>query len=350
MTDPIIPYGVLPEGGKYGTNHSQFAFDSRLTRFGFDLDAGTIGKAEVTGKLETDFANFPQGSTESRETPRIRLAYMNFDFGDVAIRLGQDWDVISPLYPAVHAELLLWGAGNLGDRRPMAQFIWETGDPAGTLFTFEIAAAFPGAVDGADNDGIGGRTNIDGVNGGLPMGQIRMGLAFDSWVEAKRATLGVWGHISRLSTDAEFNGEDDFTAWSVGADVVMPLFGPVSLRGEVWYAQAPSDVRGAILQDINTATGDEIQSWGGWAELHWQISDVFRLAIGGSIDDPDRDDLNFAVAGENRDLNWTLYLSSMYSWGGGLVSGLDVIYWETQWWGEGVGNAFRINFWTALNF
>lgn len=350
MTDPIIPFAVLPEGGSFGRNDSQFALDVRLTRFGIDLNAGKIGQADTTGKLEIDFANFPAGSTESRETPRIRLAYINLDFGEITLRLGQDWDVISPLYPAVHAELLLWGAGNLGDRRPMVQFLWNTGDPDGVTFDLELAAGFPGAVDGADNDGLGGRTNLDGVDSGLPQGQARLALGFPSWVDGKRATIGVSGHLNELETDLDYGGDDSFVAWSVGADVVLPLFGGFSLRGEVWIGQAHSDVRGAILQDINTLTGDEIQSWGGWIELHWQASENFRLAIGGSIDDPDNDDLNALVVGESRELNWTLFVSSKLDWGGGLVSGLDVIYWETHWAGDGVGNAVRINFWTALYF
>ncbi|MEE9392566.1 MAG: hypothetical protein V3W41_08690 [Planctomycetota bacterium] len=350
-TDPIIPFGVLPEGvNGIGRNDSQFALDPRLTRFGFDVDAGEIAGAKVTAKLETDFANFPSGSTESRATPRIRLAYINFDFGELDLRIGQDWDVVSPLYPAVHSELLLWGVGNLGDRRAQVQLIWNTGDPKGFAFTAELSAGLTGAVDGADNDGIGGRSNIDGFDSGHPHGQLRLGGSFSSWVTAERAAIGFWGYVASLETDTRYDGNDRYTPFTVGVDIVLPLFDRVSLRGEAWFGQALSDLRGNILQDINTATGKEISGWGGFAEIHWQATDTLRLAVGGSIDDPDNGDLNFGVSGENRALNWTVYLSSKLDLGGGLTTGLDVIYWETQWLDSGIGNLLRANYWIQLNF
>ncbi|MCA9321071.1 MAG: hypothetical protein KDB53_10065 [Planctomycetes bacterium] len=351
-SDPIIPFAVLPQDGNqtYSKHDDQFAFDSRLTRFGVDIDGGRIGNANLTGKLEMDFANFPQGSTESRETPRIRLAYIDIAWENVSLRFGQDWDVISPLYPAVHSELLLWGAGNLGDRRPMIQFIWQGGDKGGTEFKLEIAAGFQGAVDGADNDGVGGRTNIDGINSGLPHGQMRFGVAFNSWVAEERGDIGAWAYVGQLKTDTRFGNDDDFTPWAVGMDIVLPLFHAFSLRAEGWYGQALSDVRGNMLQDINTATGDEIEGWGGWAELHWQTTDTLRLALGGSIDDPRNRDLNSGVGGENREENWTLYASSKLDLGNGLFTGLDVIYWKTEYAGQANGDMVRVNWWIQLNF
>ncbi|MEZ6194435.1 MAG: hypothetical protein R3F20_01725 [Planctomycetota bacterium] len=349
-TDPIIPFGVLPEGGAVRPNDAQFAFDSRLTRFGIEFDAGKIGSADVTARLETDFANFPTGSPESRETPRIRLAYINIDFGELTIRMGQDWDVISPLNPAVNYELLLWGAGNLGDRRPQAQLIWETGDPTGTTFTAELSAGMTGAIDALDLDGLGGRTNIDGFDSGHPHVQGRLAVGFNSWVTGQRAAIGVWGYWAALDTDMTFGGEDEFNPFAVGIDLNLPIVNRVKLVGEAWYGQALSDIRGNILQNINRTTGDEIAGWGGWVEVHWQVTDTFRLAFGGSIDDPDEDDLAAGVSGQDRNLNWTTYVSSKLDLGGGLSTGLDVIYWETQYLGTGLGNMVRVNYWIQLNF
>ncbi|MCB9833207.1 MAG: hypothetical protein H6807_12100 [Planctomycetes bacterium] len=349
--DPIIPFSVLPEKGTtYGADDDQFAIDVRLTRLGIDLNAGKIGSADVTGKLEMDFANFTQGSTESRPAIRIRLAYIDFDWGNWAVRIGQDWDIISPLLPAVHSELLLWGVGNLGDRRAMAQLIYESDATEDLRIKFELAAGFTGAVDGADNDGAPSRTTADGVDSGHPHAQARLGLNFGSWVEGKRAEIGFWGYVAGLETDTKFNGEDHFTPYTVGIDISLPLFASVSFIAEAWYGQALSDVRGNILQDINTATGDEIEGWGGWAEIHWQTTQDFRLAIGASIDDPKDGDLNGAVSGENRELNWTAYISSKLDLGGGLYTGLDVIYWETRYTVTGTADMVRVNYWIQLNF
>ena len=207
-----------------------------------------------------------------------------------------------------------------------------------------------GAIDQADNDGTGGsRTVADGFDSGHPHGQLRFGVNFDSWVESQRATLGAWGYVAGLETDMKFGGEDHFMPWIVGIDVVLPIAETLSLRGEAWIGEALSDIRGSILQDINTVTGSEVSAWGGFAELHWQTSKTIRLALGGSIDNPDGGDLS-GLSGEDRDLNWTLYASSRFDWEGGLLSGLDVIFWETQYSDGDLGNMVRINIWTQLNF
>jgi hypothetical protein len=354
MNSIILPQFVLPENNVAAedSDDHEFAMDIRLNRFAFDIDAGTIGSAAVTGKLETDFANIPSSGVESRPTPRIRLAYVNMDFGEVTIRVGQDWDVIAPLFPAVNGETLMWNAGNLGDRRPMAQFILDTGDPQGTEFQIKAALGLTGAVDGLDLDAGAGvmrpftSTTLDGFDSGHPHGQLRLGLAFPSWVEGKRARLGAWGYIAGLESDTKFAGEDEFTAWALGADFDLPLLGSLGLRGEVFMGQALADVRGGIAQSVNTATGKEIDTLGGWLELVWQVTDSFRLSAGGTLDNVDGDD----IGSGGRDLNWSIYLASLMNWGGGLLSGLDVIFWETQWKDVGIGNTIRANVYVQLNF
>jgi hypothetical protein len=296
--------------------------------------------------LETDFSNYPAGIPESRETPRIRLAYINLDFDGFAIRMGQDWDIISPLYPAANNETLMWNVGNLGDRRPQIQFRFEGGSQEETLYTLRIALGLTSAVDNGDLDvGLSG-SERDGFDSGLPHVQARAGLEFGSWVDGKRMKLGAWGMIAQLETDMEFGGDDHFTPWTVGIDVEIPLFCCLTLRGEIWYGEALSDFRGNMGQIINTATGEEISGWGGFAELVWNPCTDFTLTLGGSVDNPHSDDLG---AG-GRDKNWTVYLASLYNWGGGLKSGLDFIYWETQYLDGGIGNMVRINFYTQLTF
>lgn len=333
----------------YDESDDQFAFDSRLTRIGIEIDGGTIGSADVTAKVEIDFSNF-FGVQESRETPRIRLAYVDVDFGDIALRFGQDWDVIAPLVPSVHVEFALWGAGNVGDRRPMVQFSWHERQASGLEMKVELAAGFQGSVDGRDHDGLGGRTNIDGINAGIPHGQIRLGASFDSWVEGGRASVGVYGYYGQIQSDGALNGHGDFNPWMVGVDIELPLIGPVSFRSEAWVGQALSDIRGTLLMDVNSATGKEIRGWGGWAEIHAQITESLRLAFGGSLDDPRDRDVNPGILAESRRQNFTIYVSSRLDLGGGLLTGLDVIYWQTDWGILGDADMVRINWWIQLNF
>ncbi|HYC77187.1 MAG TPA: hypothetical protein VEI02_06115 [Planctomycetota bacterium] len=361
FNDPHLPQWVLREGdGTGGTvlsNDDEFTYDVRLTRFAFDLNAGKAAGAELTGKLETDFANTPVKSVatsgspvtsvrevrdESRHTPRIRLAYLNADFGDVAIRVGQDWDTIAPLNPAVNAETLLWNAGNLGDRRPMATFMWDGGDAAETSFQLKISAGLTSAVDAADIDANGQK---DGWDAGHPHLQARFGVATPGWVDKKMINAGAWAYWARSEADTNvYDGDNHAHGWAFGYDVVLPIIDCLSFRSEGFVGQALADVRGGIAQSFNGA-GDEISTWGGWAELEFRC-DELTLSVGVSIDNPDNDDL----AAGGRDKNWTMYLGAKYDLGGGWMVGADAIYWETQYLALGIGNALRFDVYTMLSF
>jgi hypothetical protein len=131
------------------------------------------------------------------------------------------------------------------------------------------------------------------------------------------------------------------------------------VRGEAWYGQALSDMRGGIGQSINTLTGQEIRSAGGFAELRWQMVESFRVHVGGSLDDPRNGDVrgdNNAATGAFRNRNWTAYGGCLKDWGAGFQTGFDVIYWETEWVDTlansnvAIGNMVRCNFYVQLNF
>jgi hypothetical protein len=378
LSDQITPQWVLKERTGTGAvldNDDEFALDTRLTRFGFDVNAGKIGQAEVTGKLETDFANTPvksiatstgtfdtgggsgsgsavtsvrTGSDESRQTPRIRLAYMNIDFGDVALRLGQDWDTVSPLFPIVNGQMLMWNTGNLGDRRPQATFMWDGGDPKGTSFQWKLGAGLTSAVDAADADG---NNQKDGWDSGLPHVQTRFGISTPSWVDGKMLAGGVWGYYADSEFDAPLTGapagsDNGFESWVVGADLTMPLFGGLALRGEVFLGEGLSDLRGGIGQSYTASLDEAVGTWGGWLELEWKI-DALTLAVGATHDNPQDGDLAGASA---RTRNWSMYFGTRYDFGGGLKVGVDVIYWETQYLDDNQGNAVRVNAYTMFEF
>lgn len=349
MDNVVVPSFVRNErNGEAESNDNDFALDARLTRFGFDVDGGTLGCSALSAKLELDFANFPSGTVESRETPRMRLAYVNLKQEHGYWRIGQDWDVISPLFPGVNAETLMWNAGNLGDRRPQVQFGWNTGDPKCMAFDLKLAAGLTGAITNQDLDPtVAGVSNErDGFDSGFPNLQARVGMSFRSWVCDQPVALGAWGAYAGNETDTQFNGKDEFDTWLVGIDFTVPLFKSTKLRGEAWVGSALSDFRGGIAQSVNTALGREIDSKGGWAEVVWEASKKLTLGVGGTIDDPDKGDLS----NNNRDLNWSAYVSTKYDFGGGFKAGLDAIFWETQYVGTGLGNTVRFDLYTQFDF
>lgn len=361
----IVPAWVLPEDGVFAKeNDDDNAFDARLTRFAIELGGTDIGGATVSGKLETDFANFTSGgnnSVESRETPRIRLAYTDVDFDDSnwKLRLGQDWDVIAPLYPAVHAELLLWNAGNLGDRRPMAQAIWESKGES-TQYKFTVAGGLTGAVDNANAEpgGVlpaGFVAERDGFDSGHPHVQTRLGFKCNSWAEGRKLSVGAWGFWGRLETDTGIGASGDrrFDTWLAGGDWSIPLTGTITWRGEAWIGEALSDMRGGVGQSLNAVTGEEIRSRGGFTELWWQASEKVRFHVGASLDDPKRGDLTAAgspPALPPRDRNTVGYVGMLISWHPRFKTGLDVLYWETDWVGTEDGDMLRANAFVMYSF
>jgi hypothetical protein len=114
-----IPFFITtPDARAGGSGNGDFSMHPRLTRFGLDYTGPTVAKlkdAKLTGKFEADFEN---GGSESRQIIRIRHAYLRLGWKDFSITGGQTWDVVSPLFPTVNHDSLMWNAGNVGDRRP----------------------------------------------------------------------------------------------------------------------------------------------------------------------------------------------------------------------------------------
>jgi hypothetical protein len=352
MDSVVLPTRVLPETGAGAKkNDDQFMLDPRLTRFGVDVKPGEVGSADVNLKLEMDFANFPTGSSESRATPRIRLAYIDVaaqrpkdakervNAEDMALRVGQDWDVVSPLFPAANGEMLMWNAGNTGDRRAQIQGRWK---PADSTFNVKACLGLTGAVNNQDLDTPAGER--DGFDSGMPHGQIRAG--WRSSTEKVATDIGVWGMFGRTQTDTAFAGETRFDTWLGGIDFTVPVCDTFTVRGEVWSGENLGDIRGGIGQTINTTTGKEIASTGGWVEGVYQVSPTTKFHAGYTTDDPDNGDLN---AGNPR-RNLTGYVGTVMDWDCKLRTGFDVIYWETDYVGGALGNAMRFNLWFSYNF
>lgn len=346
MDSVIVPTRVLPETKR---NDNQIHLDPRLTRFGLDLTPIKAGDATVTGKLEIDFANYPTGVSESRSTPRMRLAYLDVTEDNLGLRVGQDWDVVSPIFPAVNGQTLMWNAGNTGDRRPQIQGRWFDNDKKSEL---KAALGLTGAINNEDLDATAGEK--DGFDSGLPHLQLRYGRKFDC-ADKKQGEIGVWGLYGQTETDTAFDGETRFDTWLAGFDIQIPLCATLAVRGEGWLGENLGDVRGGIGQTINTATGSEIASQGGWAELVYSYTAKTRFHVGATLDDPDNDDLSLTLASANRRRNQSAYVGTVVDWDSGVRTGLDCTYWQTDYTGaDGTngssGNAVRVDLWFMFNF
>lgn len=337
--DPAAPDSIgAPEGAETLTIHP------RLTRLGLDYAGPKLGGGDgpkLTGKLEIDFYNSGLvGQAESREAIRLRKAFLQLDWHRVMLLAGQTSDLISPLYPAVNADLVMWGAGNLGDRRAQLRMDLHDSIGKGGRWAFQSAIGLTGAIDSADFDPAGtfGAGVRDGESSGRPTVQSR--LAYDRKNAAGgKLGLGLWAHRAWVEPDAQVAGRDEFDSYAYGLDLAVPLYrDKVWLKGEWWRGANLTDVRGGIFQGVNTLTGEEIHAEGGWLELSVQASDRWTTHFGFTTDDPEDADLN--VGG--RSLNEIYYWSNRFRLGAVQV-GLEYLNWTTEYLGFDDGDANRIN-------
>lgn len=308
----------------------------RLSRFGIDYFGPRVDRLyglDLGGKFEIDFQN---GGSESRQVPRFRHAYLKLFQGDFSILAGQTSDIISPLFPTVNSDSLMWNAGNLGDRRPQLRLAYEPKIGPGQL-SLMGGPALSGAIDARDLDNNGTR---DGEDSGLPNLQFRVGYATSLWQKDKPATIGLW------SLRGWEDSLERFDSYAYGLDLSLPLSSSLTLRGELWKGRNLSDFRGGVGQGVQATTRREIDSLGGWAELVCRIAPWFTLAPGYTLDNPTDADISRGA----RSKNWTFYLVNRFQLGGGFLIGLDYIYWKTEYKDLEDGDANRFNLFFQYDF
>ncbi|NKB72270.1 MAG: hypothetical protein GKR89_34770 [Candidatus Latescibacteria bacterium] len=331
LSHPQFPNWVRSEAPG-AEDDAQLSLHPRLTRVGakfkpVELDENT----KISGVIEADFQN---GGKESREILRMRHAYFNLQRGDWHFLAGQTWALISPLYPAANNDGMMWHAGNLGDRHPQARVSYK---PEGG-FSLALAVGQTGSVDGQDLDGNG---VLDGSDATLPFVQTRVGLA------KKKFKAGVWGHWASEEVsprvDAEgqplFGGETSFTSTAVGVDASISLSDMLAIEGEGWAGSNLTDMRGGIGQGINGATGEEIASVGGWAQLVVKPNDQWKLFAGATMDTPDEDD----VPEGGRTKNQAFFAVGRYKPWKNFQAAFEYLNWKTEYKNGPEGTANRVD-------
>lgn len=333
------PMYILSEPAD-GASRRNLTIHPRLTRLGMNVGGrslNSLGGGRISAKLEVDFQN---GGSESRAVPRFRHAYLAVAWRSASVLVGQTWDLISPLFPAVNADTLMWNAGNLGDRRPQFRVVLQP--PSNNWrWSLGMAAGLTGAVDGQDLDNDRVR---DGEAAGVPNLQLRLGVSRP--LGAKQFSAGVWGYVSQTRVSAPIAGKSDFASQALGVDLDVPLGRRISARGELWTGQNLSDVRGGIGQSINPLTGARIKSSGGWGELGAAVLPQYSLSLGYTLDAPVAD----AVPNGGRTRNGAWYLVNRWTAADPLVVGVDYLRWQTKYRGSATGLDHRVNAYVTFSF
>jgi len=353
----------LPGADGAAAGNSDFTMHPRLTRLGIDFDGPAVAEladAALTGKLESDFYNLlsstPNSSPNAREFLRLRHAWLKLDWGTFSFLAGQREDVIAPIAPTPNWDMVMWGAGNLGDRRPQVRPELKLG---GLTVTGEVGVTT--AVDSSNLDDVAGTPALeneffDGEASGKPTVQGRVSYEFELLVETKRNTVGVWGHWAqeRLDLPLAVDGDRRFESTAVGIDWTVWVFDWLWIKGEAFLGKNLDDVRGGIFQGVNTVIGDEIDVVGGWVEVGLPILPWWTPIFGMSMDDPDDSDLVDATGaplGTARDLNHIPYIANRLRFGAFEI-GADWMRWNTEFSSGTVNEAVdhRFNVFFAYHF
>jgi hypothetical protein len=330
-----------PDARAGGTTNGDYSMHPRLTRFGIDYAGphiAKLGNAKLSGKVETDFAN---GGSESRQIIRIRHAYLRLDWKEAALLAGQTWDIVSPLFPTVNNDSLMWNAGNVGDRRPQLRAAYEPKAGRGKL-SFIGGIGLTGAIDAQDLDNNGFR---DGEESGRPDMQGRIGYSYPLGKD-RTASIGLSGFYGFERTARPVAGRTVFHPQLFNVDFTIPLATRLSWRGEGWWGRNMSDIRGGAGQAINLSNGREIRGRGGWSEANIRLSRYFSVNPGFTIDDP----VNADLPNGGRTRNHAYYFANRITPGGNFLIGADYLRWLTDYKGLQRGVANRVNIFLQYNF
>ena len=341
------PTFVRSEDPRVGVrDQPNVTFHPRLTRVGGRVTppAGAlVSGSRLSARVEIDFQ---AGGRESRQPIRLRHGYVEMSWSLVTLLAGQTSDLMSPLFPAVNGDTLMWNAGNLGDRRPEFRLTWASAanvDGGRPTWTLAAGLGLPGAIDPKDLDHDGVR---DGEASGVPNLQARLGFSSSSAVSGRSISVGASGHVGKESLTTRVGGQDAFTTWSASVDYEVEVAPRVDVRGELWTGENLSDFRGGIGQGIGVASGRGIPATGGWVETGVELSDVFRLSIGYTLEDPaDRD-----IPSQGRVKNFAWYVVNQFRLHRLLLVGIDYLRWTTEFKDLENGLDNRVNVYSILRF
>ncbi|MDO5582163.1 MAG: hypothetical protein Q4G69_13630 [Planctomycetia bacterium] len=320
-----------------------FAIDARTSRIGLMVDAPgleSLPGSTLRGVVEFDFQGVCSG-TRNRGGLLLRKAFAELAHKeqDWKLAFGQDWEIISPLYPQMLVYLPAGFAGNIGYRR--CQFRAEKG----LTFTQNFKTILQASVNDDFSTDYASTSGVSIGTTGMPVFEGRV--AFKMLEEARRGlpiTLGISGHtgkqcysFSKINSclfAEEIKGQK-IPTWSGNFDFDLPLTRKFRLQGEYYYGENLNGFCGGIAQGIDLYRRDGIRDQGCWISGHVDWTSKFSTNTGYSIDLPEKDDLIGVVLPTNgityaRTKNAVVFTNFLYNWTPALMTGLELSYWKTD--------------------
>ena len=339
VTDSYVLYSLSDQVD----DSASISVDARMTRVGAMVDGpGFPGNPcwKLKGVLEADFEG-QVNTTRNKGQLQLRKAYVELrnEHQDLKFLFGQDWEIVSPLAPQMLNYLPAGFAGNLGYRR--CSFRVDKGIQMGpdcrTLFQVAIADSY-----GSDYNSTAG---VASQSGGWPIIQGRYAVTLGQRCRpAGPMTIGFSGHVGEetyrfspiAGTYATTSEREHVQTWSANFDADIPLTKRISVLGEGFTGCELSSFCGGINQGVDLYRRDGIRDSGGWAAIRTKLTDKLTNNSGYGIDKPNEDDLHgtsVATAGRSnvRTRNELFFTNFLYQWNKGLMTGIELGYWKTDW-------------------
>lgn len=286
-----------------GTDKLLLDGDVRQSRFNLAAAGPSVLNARPRGVLEFDFAGGFTGGNygDASLLPRLRLVYLEADWGQHRIVAGQAHDLTFAVVPVslshVGGASLGSGAGGVGWRRPSVSGYHRLGSRAGT--NVEVAwlvgrsnwansgkvAGSTADVNGTGQQTIGAGGDAYGISlgaaSGLPAVQARVTVAHASSLSAFVA--GHWSSVDRSGVGAHSSAATDnsdlkVVAATAGAKATL---GPLTLLASGYAGKNLAPIGGAFLQFQPNAAGD-VRELGGFAQVGVNVTSRLALwAFGG---------------------------------------------------------------------
>ena len=285
-----------------GGSASSTSLTARQTRLGLK-----INRDEMSGIVEFDFYG---GGAENKNIPVLRKAYVDVPIGGLDLRAGQASDLVSPLVPNTINYTVLWGAGNIGYRRPLVKLSDRT-----KHLNWGVAIARN------IGDDLNGDQILDGDAACTPAIQSRLGLPL-----AEGTELGVSGHYGRRTSDGA--AEETYHSWSVNFDFRITVTPGFRILGEGYTGANVGSYYGAVL---NGDCVTDLESRGGWVNVQADATDRTSFSIGYGIDDlANESTTRFANHPFTRSRNQVLFTNTSFEVVKGVTIGLEVSRWATH--------------------
>ncbi|SMO71407.1 hypothetical protein SAMN06269117_12123 [Balnearium lithotrophicum] len=287
------------------SNDNDFNINFKHSRFGFDIKTKENGY-DILGKFEFDLyrtdTNDWENNDPNKQVVRVRRAFVQLKGDSWSILAGQEWMLLTQLYP--HLSNFPSGAlmGNIGYRIPQIRLSkWFETDSG--KFTIQTAL-----------DKEFGETDTPwfdtGSDSGLPDLQGR--ITYDTNLNGLKFHIGAIGHVGREQVDLADGGNKDLDSYSYGLEYKLG-YGMFELSGKIWKGRNldkwyTGGVGQGVLFIYNGGKFDtkldtkkygypidakEIDAEGGWIELTTKFSPRLVWRIGAGVDNPDNDDLKY---------------------------------------------------------